>query len=178
MKNVREASLVLDSCDFVPSPPWIFPGTTDARIPNDPPVCRTRGFIPLYVAPSSGGASVLLPWVLSWNSREGVGGKILGKIIPLQDRSRDPRRRFVDTNFILRIFEGGKGGDVVDVDWRYEVRSRVQSWRVSHLAARAETISAQMIYLVTELRLEGGWKRFRLCRVGAGITDERAGTGS
>lgn len=35
-----------------------------------------------------------------------------------------------------------------------------------------------MIYLVTELRLEGGWKRFRLCRVGAGITDERAGTGS
>ena len=34
-----------------------------------------------------------------------------------------------------------------------------------------------MIYLVTELRLEGGWKRFRLCRDGAGITDERAGTG-
>lgn len=30
--------------------------------------------------------------------------------------NRDPRRRFVDTNFILRIFEGGKGGDVVDVD--------------------------------------------------------------
>lgn len=56
-------------------------------------------------------------------------GKFWEKLSPskIEVANRDPRRRFVDTNFILRIFEGGKGGDVVDVDWRYEVRSRVQS---------------------------------------------------
>ena len=78
---------------------------------------------------------------------------------PRRIASRDPRRRFVRANFITNFITNSRGGDVIG---RCEVLSRVQSWRVSHLAGRAETISAQMIYLVTELRLEGGWKRFRL----------------
>lgn len=121
MKNVREASLSswIPATSFLRLLEYSPGGPTDARIPNDPPVCRTREFIPLYVAPvwGRGGGEELASCFHKYYRRILVDGKNYPPLPRPEDESRVAIRVVVSfVRILLQILLQIRGVEMLSVD--------------------------------------------------------------